>query len=305
MRNTLFKIVKYFLPDFFVRKIKDQLGRWKNQHFLSKLKRKILKYYSKRDIDNEIVGIIKYLQKNPISVFPYDFTKQYSKGSVKVFRDDKTGLKYVIHEGKRLFFKRSLSENAIKSLYVGLQIDQDPDSPHLYLTKEFNLDSTDVIADIGAAEGNFSLSNVEKVKKLYLFESNQEWVEALRATFKPWENKVVIINKFVTNHDSDQTVNINTFYSINSDITFFKVDIEGEEKKFLSSCSLLFDQLKNVKIAICTYHRHYDEQDFKKYFFDLGFEVEVSKGYMIYIYDNLIKAPFLRRGLLRAEKKVI
>ena len=303
MKKTLFKIIKYLLPNFFIKRIKDLLGSLKHQYFLSKLKKDILKYYSNRTKDKETAEIIKYLEKKTISVFPYEFTKKYSKDIVQVFSDEKTGLKYVMHQRKRLFFKRSLSENAIKSLYVGLQIDQDPDSPHLYLTKEFNLDSMDVIADIGAAEGNFSLSNVEKVKKIYLFESNQEWVEALRATFKPWENKVIIVNKFVTNHDSDQTVNINTFYSINSDITFFKVDIEGEEKKFLSSCSLLFDQLKNVKIAICTYHKHYDEQDFKKYFLDLGFEIEHSKGYMIYIYDNLIKAPFLRRGLLRAEKK--
>jgi len=32
----------------------------------------------------------------------------------------------------------------------------------------FNLNENDVVADIGAAEGNFSLSVIEKVKKLYI-----------------------------------------------------------------------------------------------------------------------------------------
>lgn len=47
-----------------------------------------------------------------------------------------------------------------------------------------------MIADIGSAEGNFSLSNIENVKKVYLFESDKEWIEALEATFRPWRDKV-------------------------------------------------------------------------------------------------------------------
>jgi hypothetical protein len=35
--------------------------------------------------------------------------------------------------------------------------EQDPDSPHRYLTDSFTIGNDDVLADIGAAEGNFSL----------------------------------------------------------------------------------------------------------------------------------------------------
>ena len=35
---------------------------------------------------------------------------------------------------------------------------------------------------------------------------------------------------------------------------------------------------------------------------DFGFKVEASKGYMIFIYDKLIKKPYFRKGLLRVSK---
>ena len=195
-----------------------------------------------------------------------------------------------------------MSVNAIKSLYRGLLIDQDIESPHLYLTEGFKLTSQDVIADIGAAEGNFSLSNVEHVKKAYLFESDSEWIEALQATFKPWKDKVEIINSFVTNYDSDSTVNISTFYKKHNDISFFKVDIEGEEQNFLNACVPIFKENSNIKLAICTYHKHNDEVDFTKQLKSLNFKVKHSKGYMLYFYDKSIRPPYFRRGLLRASK---
>jgi len=246
--------------------------------------------------------IIDYLKKNEVSVFPYDFSKKYSRNDVEVFTDEINNLKYVIHEGKRLYFKRSMTESGIKNLYVGLQLDQDPESPHLYLTDDFKLLANDVIADIGAAEGNFSLSNIERVKKAYLFECDNDWIEALEATFEPWKHKVEIINNYVTNTDSETTISMNTFYQSHPEISFYKVDIEGEEQKFLDACETVFSKDIKMKMAICTYHKHNDEVDFTKQLSKWGFKVTPSKGFMIFIYDRTIKAPFLRKGLLRVEK---
>jgi predicted RNA methylase len=57
-----------------------------------------------------------------------------------------------------------------------------------YTTSVFN-QADDVVADLGAAEGNFSLSIINKVKKIYIFEYDKEWVEALKAPFGWAETK--------------------------------------------------------------------------------------------------------------------
>jgi len=56
-------------------------------------------------------------------------------------------------------------------------------------------------------------------------------------------------------------------------------------------------------MAICTYHKQGDEKIFTEFLKDAGFEVSPSAGYMIFIYDKHFEPPYLRRGLLRAEKK--
>ncbi|WP_395059658.1 hypothetical protein [Flavobacterium sp.] len=272
--------------------------------FLTNLKRDVLSFYQDKNLNNDIETnqVISFLKENPISVFPYEFSKKYKKGDINVYLDQSIGLKYVVHENKRLYFKRSMSTIGIKSLYQGLQLDQDPQSPHLYLTESFKLTSKDVIADIGSAEGNFTLSNIEKVSKAYLFESDDEWIEALEATFRPWKEKVNIINKYVTDRDSDETISMNTFYNSNPDISFFKVDIEGEEQIFLNACAPLFKEKNNFKIAICTYHKQNDCLDFTGQLSQMGFQVEHSNGFMLFVFDNDIKEPYLRRGLIRAQK---
>lgn len=305
MKKTLLNVIKNNINKKLFNYIKTNIEIRKRSKFLNELKTNILNYYQGNSLDAEKKEVIDYLQSNPVCVFPYEFSKDYLVEDILVSNDDINGLNYVVHEGKKMYFKRSMSVTSIKSLYRGLLIDQDMNSPHLYLTENFNLNSNDVIADIGSAEGNFSLSNIEKVKKVYLFESDKEWIEALEATFLPWKDKVVIINKYVTNYDSYETLNINSFYENHSDITFFKVDIEGEEQNFLNACSELFESEKNLKIAICTYHKENDFVDFSKQLTEWGFVTEHSRGFMIFLFDPNIKAPFLRRGLIRATKQTM
>lgn len=299
MKNVLKKIVPKNIRLILVSKINSV----RNRIFLSKLKIEIINYYNKKTIlSSEEMEVLDYLNKNQISVFPYDFKKKYNKEEIKVHLDESNGLKYVFHECKRLYFKRSHSENYIKSLYYGLLLDQDKDSPHLYLTDDFNLNESDVVADIGAAEGNFSLSNVERVKKIYLFEYDKEWIEALKATFKPWEHKVEIYDKFVSNANLEKTISIDNFDKIRNDISFLKVDIEGGELNFLKGAANFLKSKRNLKMAICTYHKQEDEKIFTSILQNNNFEVNHSKRFMIFIFDKTIKAPFLRRGLLRAQK---
>lgn len=303
MKKRIVQLVKNILPANFVVKIKHHLHLRSFEKQNETLRKNILKYYAAKELDEEQKEVIDYLKEKKINVFPYLFAEKYTKDAVEVFKDEEKGLLYVLHEGKRLYFRRSMTVNGVKSLYSGLQMDQDPKSPHLYLEGNFNLSENDVIADIGAAEGNFSLSNIDRVKKVYLFEYNKEWVEALQATFEPWKDKVVIVDKFVTDKDSETSINMFNFYKSHPEISFFKVDIEGEEQNFLNACEPIFKTTSGIKMAICTYHKQNDEIDFTRQLTGLGFNVVPSKGYMIFIFDNLIRAPYLRRGLLRAEKK--
>ncbi len=300
-KNWLIYMIKAVVPNHFINKIKRKRQRNKFAQFKASLRNNILTYHEANN-DKEIKEVVTYLQGNPVSVFPYNFAKKYKKEAIEVYFDQSNELRYVMHQNKRLYFKKNMTDKAVKNLYYGLLLDQDKNSPHLYITDNFNLDGHDVVADVGAAEGNFSLSVIESVKKIYLFEPDEEWIEPLRATFKPWKDKVRIINKFVTNYESESTISMHNFYTTNPDITFFKVDIEGEEQNFLNSCESILKQNIDLKIAICTYHKQDDEIAFKAQLKSHGFTVEVSRGYMIYIYDKNLDAPYLRRGLLRAQR---
>lgn len=270
------------------------------------LRKKILNHFSslpEKEVNDEQREVLKFLENNEVRIFPYPFNDNYSAESIEVFHDAERGLKYVIQEGKRLYFKRRWNEARIRRAYSDLLREQDTDSPHRYLTDTFTIGDNEVLADIGAAEANFSLAVIEKVKKVYLFEYDHEWAEALKATFAPWKEKVVIINKYLSDRDDDKNVRFDTFYNQHNDITFLKIDVDGAESIVLDSCDKIFSSPVPFKVALCTYHKTNDEKDFTLLLKSHGFEVTPSKGYMIHYYDKKMKAPYLRRGLIRAIKR--
>lgn len=68
-------------------------------------------------------------------LYPYAFTEKYLKreDAVQVFRDDsdKDCLKYVLHNGRRLYFQ-NVDEKDIRHQYTQLVMEQDRLSPHAY-----------------------------------------------------------------------------------------------------------------------------------------------------------------------------
>ena len=269
------------------------------------LRKKIFDYYSKlpgNEVNDEQRGVLKYLEANPVTIFPYPFSSEYSREKIEVLSDPSNGMPYVIHDGKRLYFRKRWTIRRIQRAYSDLLREQDPVSPHRYLSEDFTIGSGDVIADIGAAEGNFSLSVIEKVKKIYLVEYDSEWIRSLEATFAPWKDKVEIIGKYVADFDDDKHITLDSLLSTRKDITFMKIDVDGNEKRVLDGASELLTRKSPVKIAICTYHKNDDEKDFTSLLEKRGFSVSPSKGYMIHYYDKKIKTPFLRRGLIRAVR---
>lgn len=246
--------------------------------------------------------VIPFVQTRGVHTFPYSFIDGYKKEEVEVWVDDNNGFKYVVHEGKRLFFRKNWSCDRIQRAYRDLCMEQDVESPHRYLSESFQVDGETVLADFGAAEGNFALSVVEKVKKIYLFECDPQWVEALRHTFAPWSHKVEIIERMVSDSNEGMQCTGDAFFK-DREINFLKIDVDGGEQRLLKGFQHILQHRQPLRLALCTYHKHDDEQAFTDLLRTYGFRVEPSKGFMIFHYDKSIRAPYLRRALIRAHKR--
>jgi hypothetical protein len=232
---------------------------------------------------------------------PYSFLEKYNAEEVNIKYDSIRKLHYVLFSGKKMFFPSHMKPIQIRNYYNKLLQEQDPESPHAYLTDDFSVNFGDVVVDLGAAEGNFSLSVVEKVSELYIFEGDELWCEALEATFYPWNDKVHIIKKFVSNIDQSNFIKLDTFF-YNKTVNFIKMDIEGYELRAIHGAINTIQRSKELKISVCTYHKKDDETEISCELDKLGFSTEFSKGYMLFYYDKSFNEPFFRRGLIRANK---
>jgi hypothetical protein len=271
---------------------------------LSRLKKAIPAFHEASDgyeFDQERKDVVDYVRNHGVRIFPYHFTENYKKEDIQVFHDQEHGMHYVLQEGKRLYFKKKWSVKRIKKSYHDLTLEQDEMSPHRYLSTNFNLNDNDVLADFGAAEGNFTLSVIERIKKAYLFEYDPEWIEALQMTFKPWQDKVEIVPKFVSDKNDEKHCSGDVFFS-DKQLTFMKIDVDGGERGLLKGFEQTIDKAPTMKIALCTYHQHDDEQEFSTWLKNKNYLVVPSKGYMIFHYDKKLKAPYIRRALVRATK---
>ncbi|MDR0663687.1 MAG: FkbM family methyltransferase, partial [Spirochaetaceae bacterium] len=210
----------------------------------------------------------------------------------------------VIHDGKKLFFPADMTALQIQMAYTSLMREQHIKSPHRYETDGFYVHDGDVIADCGAAEGIWALSSAEKAGKIYLFECEKKWINALEKTFKPWSGKVEIVNKFISDTDSADSVTLDKFWG-GGGINFIKADIEGAEVSMLLGAQKTLESAKNLRLSLCTYHRQNDACDLETILKKHGFSTSYSDGYMMFIFgDEPLKEPYLRRGLIRAEKLV-
>lgn len=245
--------------------------------------------------------IVDYFANNPLSAFPYDFTKKYNPKDVIVHTDHETMMKYVWHENKRLYFKKSWSEEEVQNYYNSVLQEQDIDSPHRYETIGFQMKYNDTVVDVGVAEGNFSLSVVEKAKKLYLFEADEEWIDALKLTFAPWKDKVEIVCKYVSDNNEGDCITLDTFLG-KEKVDFIKADVEGSEKSLLKGSQKILSDTENLRVIMCTYHNQNDAEEINMILKESNFSTEFSKGYMIFLCEKVFSAPFLRKGLIRGTK---
>jgi ribosomal protein L7/L12 len=256
----------------------------------------------KRDEQHpEIIEIIDYFSKYKFSVFPCEYTRKYHAADIDVFRDASSKMRYVLHNGKKLYFPRGWSAETVRQYYNGLCVEQDAESPHRYETKEFTVNVGEHIADIGAAEGIWALNYAETAGKIYLFECEKRWIKALQKTFEPWKEKVIIVNKYVTNTTGGKNVSLDEFFK-SAKIDVIKADIEGAEIGLLEGGKTLLEKTGGIKLLLCAYHKENDAKKLKEILENAGFTTEYSKRYMLFVFDPELKEPYIRRGLIRAKK---
>lgn len=242
------------------------------------VKQGIVKRY-KDTSDPEIRDVLEWLEKNELGVFNYPFCKNYKSLDISVLYDKGCGMFYIVHQGKRMYFAKHLdTEYAVMDYYKNILMEQDEKSPHRYLDGSFTVCRGDIVVDAGVAEGNFALEIIDRASKLYLIESDSEWVEALRETFKDYEDKVVIIQKFLASIDDGDYATLDCL--IDESVDFIKMDIEGNEWDALLGARRLITRSTKIKCAICSYHTEYDETLIRSVLMEYGMQCIATHGYM-------------------------
>jgi len=250
--------------------------------------------------DPEIQSVVDYYKNNGFNLFgKYENTCE----TMDLVHYDQTKTPYILFEGKKMFFPKNFNfwkENNEKYI-KNILFEQGKGSPHLYVRNSSDIKENAVIVDAGVCEGNFALRYVDKVKKIYLIESDPLWVEALQKTFSEYRDKVVICDKFLSRYDTKKTITLDSL--VKEQIDFVKMDIEGYEADALLGGRNIFTNSESLKCAICSYHNKRDEEYIKLILNTYGYKTEVSEGYICFQHDiNIFDTLDFRRGVVYGEK---
>ncbi|MEG1049696.1 MAG: hypothetical protein RSE24_04065, partial [Oscillospiraceae bacterium] len=248
----------------------------------------MFKYKGKSEYAQEL----EYVQKNKVKFkkgevrgieFCGDFMDEAMKQDTPAYFDTDKQMYYVIDQGKRLYFKKGLSESQVKNGYRGLLGEQCEKSPHKYVDDDFFVEQDSVLFDIGAAEAIFALQNIEKCKKVVLFECDDSWIEALNATFEPYMEKVEIVRKYVSNITDADNIKIDDYTQASGNIpNFIKMDIEGFEQKCLDGMEKTLHGTASLKLAICAYHSKNAEMEIRNKLSAVNCGITRSGGWMLW-----------------------
>ena len=214
----------------------------------------------------EVNKALAFMGRYGLTSYPYPYMLEYRNINIIVEFDNEINLSYVLHNNKKLYFPITFNESKIIQTYRSLLIEQDIRAAHRYVESYSSL-ADKTLLDIGSAEGIFALDTIEFVKHVYLFEYEDYWYEPLKATFKPWGNKVTIIKKYINDFNDETNITIDDFLKgKQQDNLYLKMDIEGAEISALNGAANTLKNGVNIGLSVCTYHRPGDPEKISKLF---------------------------------------
>lgn len=263
-------------------------------------------YKHGNDLENpQVQEIIEYIdRKHQIRLLNYNFMDEYENMLVEVCFDEICQMFYVPYKDRKMFFPKSWDAEKVEKYYRSVVAEQDQRSPHCYAYNGYEVNEGDVVVDVGAAEGIFTLDIINTADKVYLIEADMEWVEALQQTFVNDKNKIQIIYGFADCVAEGDRLTLDSLFE-NEEINYIKMDIEGYEKPALLGEGTILDNCKNLKCAICSYHCKEDEGWIHNYLKKYGFVTDVSEGFICpdWTLEAYLEAE-LRRGIVFGKKKI-
>lgn len=255
-----------------------------------------------------------FLETMPLSniphfIFPYQAIRPMIEAD-KIPSGVEKGLPYVLHNGKvKLFFLGATSVADMLNKYHVLVDDEGllgtgclAKSPHCYQDGDFKVEDGDILLDVGCAEAVFTLDNIDKVSKAYLFEALPEWRKPLLRTFASYSKKVVLVNKLVTDKTTSKSTTLYDAVGVDmrDDAHFFvKMDIEGWERLVIEGNDDFFTSAK-VKLSCCVYHRQDDARVIETMLRQKGYKTRFSEGWMLTTMNG-IHHPYFRHGVIYAQ----
>lgn len=287
--------------------VTDRAWREEKARELSLLSNEI---YGNSKLYNEFPEEVEYIRKRrKLELYPYDYRDEYELIDVVVHEDIDSKLYYVLYNDKKLYFPMNRTKEDVIAEYRRLLVEQDRRCSHSYFSDTCDVIDGSIFIDVGGAEGIVSLSVIDKVKCIYIFESDSDWISALEKTFEPWKDKVHIIAKYAGAITGRDTISVDDLLvgEVGKNV-FIKMDVEGMEKDVLLGAQSTIVN-NNCLIAAACYHYQDEEKELKEFFNAYNYQCETNDSWMLFFYGKLtldngryqrMEYPYFRHAILRA-----
>lgn len=295
------KILKKIIPERLKKRVLEINWNMSVKRRIAQLYFRCLFDYMRGELKDYKKEIL-FIAKHGISMFPYSFSKKYSDFECEISFDNIEDKHFVLHKGKRLYFPRGMNREEVKEAYKQLIMEQEEESPHRYWSDLNHPQQGDTFVDVGAAEGIIALDLIDIVDKVILIECAEVWKDALEATFAPYKDKVEVLSLYCCERveGSDKSTIDKIVEKAKNPV--IKMDIEGAEIDALKGAEKTLKR-RDVKWAVCTYHRKTDAEKIEKILIKFNIECEYSDGYLLLPYDSKYEYPYFRKGVLRARSR--
>jgi Methyltransferase FkbM domain len=283
-----------------LKAILQRLWYWQRRRGL---RARIQREYGK-SADPDVREVLAFLTAHPSQELPlgtnppYDWVQQYRPQDVPVEQDPTTGMWVARVNSHRIFFPRNATTATVQQSVATARMEQDSRSPHCYVGGRQTIDPGDVAVFVGASDGIFCLTQIERLSKAYLFEPDSNWAEPLRMTMEPWRDKVEIVPLALGSRDADGVIRLDNFLAKRPQPNFVQMDVEGAEGEVLDGAENLLQAAGKLRLSICTYHRRLDFPNLAKRLASLGYDIGHSPGFFVIG----VRMPYFRRGILYASR---